>query len=70
MSNTTNRIWNLYKDLSDSEEEFTVKDDLTEYQRKEEENNNNIIILHPHCNKCNKFHKKETKCNLKRSTSI
>ena len=70
MSNTTNRIWNLYKDLSDSEEEFTVKDDLTEYQRKEEENNNNIIILHPHCSKCNKFHKKESKCKLKGTVSV
>ena len=69
MSNTAERVWNLYKDLSDTEDEFTVKDDLTEYQRKEEEEeNNNIIILHPHCNKCNKFHKKETECKSSKGT--
>ena len=69
MSNTAEKVWNLYKNLSDSEEEFTVKDDIKKYQRKEE-SNNNIIILHPHCRKCNKFHKKDTKCKLKGTVSV
>ena len=69
MSNTAEKVWNLYKDLSDSEEEFTVKDDIKKYQRKEE-SNYNIIILHPHCSKCNKFHKKDTKCKLKGTVSV
>ena len=69
MSNTAEKVWTLYKDLSDSEEEFTVKDDIKKYQRNEEENNN-IIILHPHCSKCNKFHKKDTKCKLKGTVSV
>jgi len=67
MSKIVDQIWNRYINLSDSEEEFTVKDDIN---KRNEEENNNIIILHPHCCKCNKFHKKETKCKLKGTISV
>ena len=61
MSNTAEKVWTLYKDLSysDSEEEFTVKDDIMKYQRNEEENNYDNIVLYPYYNKCNKFHKRK-----------
>jgi len=67
MSNTAEKVWNLYKDLSDSEEEFTVNDNINE---RKEESNYNIITLHPYCNKCNKFHKKENNCKLKGTISV
>ncbi len=68
MSKIVDQIWNRYINLSDSEEEFTVKDDIN--KRKEEENNYDHIVLYPYCCKCNKFHKKETKCKLKGTVSV
>ena len=69
MSKTVELIFNRYQNLSDSEDEFTVKDDIKKYKRNEE-NNYNIIILHPHCSKCNKFHNKENSCKLKRTIPV
>ena len=68
MSKTVELIFNRYQNLSDSEEEFTVNDNINE--RKEKENNYDNIVLHPYCNKCNKFHKKENNCKLKGTVSV
>ena len=65
MSKMVELIFNRYQNLSDSEDEFTINQNIKKYKRNEEENNfdYNVVILHPHCNICNKFHKKESKCN-------
>ena len=68
MSNTVELIFNRYQNLSDSEEEYTVNNNIN--KKNNEIDNYDIVILHPHCNKCNKFHKKENNCELNRTISI
>ena len=72
MSNIADRIFDFYKKMPNSEE-LTINDNIKELIKKED---NNIkkkydnIVLHPYCNKCNKFHRKDTKCKLKGTVSV
>ena len=72
MSNISDRIFDFYKKMPNSEE-LTINDNIIESIKKEDKyikENYDNITLHPYCNKCNKFHKKENNCKLKGTVSV